>query len=263
VQLGQASPDESEDFLLVEDSEIHSLGDSGVGPTLRKPPITPPRRRTGRTPPPREEPPEDSGLEIEIVEDESASSFDAVKLLHSDSSIVEPAESDVEAFLTPNRKKARQEAQHKPDDKHAIESWVGRKRSWAESGIGPAQLADAEQPVDFRLRLQLGDAGKLAVGTPVRVAGIDVGMVTDLNWVAVGGQLKAEALLNIQQRLGDVLRDDFQVAIQDPDQSPVIVIVSPGNSDKRIKNGQVVAINAAGGSEIVDEVVDDEDDETI
>lgn len=250
--------DESEDFLLVQDSEIHSLSDSGVGPAIKKPP-------------PVEIPDaaEDSGLELELVDDDqSGSSFDAVKLLHSDSSIVEPADdSDVEAYLTPARKKSRQEAerkhQKKPDDKHAIDSWVGRKRSWEESGIGQAQLKEADQPADFRLRLQLEDAGKLAVGTPVRVAGIDVGMVTDLNWVAAGGQLRAEALLNIQQRLGEVLRDDFQISIQDPEKSPVVVIGSPGSSSTRIKNGQVVAINAAGESEIVQEAVEDEDDETL
>jgi hypothetical protein len=196
--------DLSEDFLLVEDSFSGELQDSGVGKAAKLSDHTP-----------------DLTFDSAIV-DPDASSFDAVRLL------TRTAPPD----KNPRGKPAE-------DDSKPVISFVMEGEAWERSGIGKEQLSDKQQPTDFLLRLQLPDAGKLKVGTPVRVAGIEVGMVTDLNWVATGGHLRAEALLNIQKKLGEVLRDDFKIrVVETPDIS--VLIETPGISEKRLTHGQVV-----------------------
>ena len=143
--------------------------------------------------------------------------------------------------------KLRASAAAPPDDdtKDIQYSSVFQGRAWEKSGIGLSDLNDRKQPSGFHLKLRLDSAGKIQVGTPVLVAGIEVGMVESLNWVAVEGALKAEALLSIQKRLGEVLREDLALVIQDAAEVS-IVIQSPGTSEKRLKNGHVVSIKAPG-----------------
>jgi hypothetical protein len=186
------SLDLSEDFLLVEDSYSGELQDSGVARAAKLSDHTP-----------------DLTFDSAIV-DPDASSFDAVRLL---------------TRTTPPDKNPR--GKPAEDDSKPVLSFVMEGEAWERSGIGKEQLSDKQQPADFMLRLQLPDAGKLKVGTPVRVAGIEVGMVTDLNWVATGGHLRAEALLNIQKKLGEVLRDDFRIrVVETPD--ICVLIETPG-----------------------------------
>lgn len=207
VQMASSIDGESADMALtLEDSEDFVLEDSGVSARARL---------TDRS--------IDESLDAAIVE-ASSDSFDAVKLLTGASQ--------------PPDKNPR--GGPREDDGKQVISFVLPSKEWGNSGVQADQLRESKQPTDFLLRLQLPDAGKIRVGTPVRVAGIDVGMVTDLNWVATGGQLRAEALLNIQKRLGEVLRDDCQIGVQESDGAIVIVIENPGSNDKHLQNGQVI-----------------------
>jgi|GEM_PF-686350 len=193
--------------LSLEDSEDFVLQDSGVS------------KRAKLT-----DQAIDESLDQAII-DASTSSFDAVKLLTGG-----------------NRKPPDMNSRGaaRDDDGKQVISFVLSGKEWENSGVHADQLRESKQPTDYLLRLQLPDAGKIRVGTPVRVAGIDVGMVTDLNWVATGGQLRAEALLNIQKRLGEVLRDDCRINVQEIQDTIVIVIESPGTTDKHLENGQVL-----------------------
>jgi hypothetical protein len=206
VQMASSIDDSVDMALTIEDSEDFLLDDSGVSSraTLTNRSI-------------------DESLDAAIVE-ASSDSFDAVKLLTG-------------ASKPPDR---NPRGAPREDDGKQVISFVLPSKEWGNSGVQADQLRESKQPTDFLLRLQLPDAGKIRVGTPVRVAGIDVGMVTDLNWVATGGHLRAEALLNIQKRLGEVLRDDCRIGVQESGDAVAIIIESPGVNDKHLEHGQVM-----------------------
>ncbi|MEK6238113.1 MAG: FHA domain-containing protein [Planctomycetales bacterium] len=108
-----------------------------------------------------------------------------------------------------------------------------------QQGPPGGMSAGAQDVQGFAIRLQLADAGRIEVGTPVQVAGIEVGYVYNLTWAEADGELRAEALLIVQENLGNVLREDVRVEVQDRHENPLIVIGSPGKG-KLLSPDQVV-----------------------
>jgi len=93
----------------------------------------------------------------------------------------------------------------------------------------------------LRVRLHLADAGQIMIGTPVRVAGVEVGYVYNLTWTEVEGELRAEVLLIVQENLANVLKEDVKIELQEYQGAAAVVVRSPGNSRKLITPGQIVA----------------------
>lgn len=102
----------------------------------------------------------------------------------------------------------------------------------------PTRGDSSEEP-QFPLRLRLTDAGSITKGTPVRAAGVQVGLVKDVSWAEADGELFAEAQLKVQQRLAAVLRSDARVSIQQHDGKAVVMIESPGRQGPHAKPGQL------------------------
>lgn len=106
----------------------------------------------------------------------------------------------------------------------------------------------------FPIRLQMTDAGKVEIGTAVHVAGIEVGYVYNLTWAQAGEELRAEALLIVQENLGSVLRQDVRIEIHSLHQEPIVVIRSPGASKRLLSPDQVVLAHDQTPSEALHSV---------
>jgi phospholipid/cholesterol/gamma-HCH transport system substrate-binding protein len=104
------------------------------------------------------------------------------------------------------------------------------------AGDGPGFLTSRRQvEVDFR------DGQGIRPGSPVRIAGIDAGRVTDVTLAEVEGSLKARVTIAVPVDLADKLKQDVKITIQASltGQSR-INIVSSGKSTVGLVAGQVV-----------------------
>lgn len=109
--------------------------------------------------------------------------------------------------------------------------------SQSAANIPPVPAPPASD--DFQFLIQFENAGDIQPGTAIRAAGRDAGVVKDLKYVMVGGQLKAQALASVSKQLAPHLRDDMNVAIQQSGLSLVVEVLSPGQG-KPIVAGQLV-----------------------
>ncbi|QGJ71108.1 Hypothetical protein PBC10988_28110 [Planctomycetales bacterium 10988] len=108
----------------------------------------------------------------------------------------------------------------------------------------PGEVIPPDPSYQFSIRLQMMDAGKLALGTPVRVAGITVGRVSQLNWVEIRGEFRVEVRLEVQTSLGGILKEDARLEVRNPYESPIVVVLSPGSSAEALEeNGVVMPID--------------------
>lgn len=101
---------------------------------------------------------------------------------------------------------------------------------------GPGFLA-RRQSIDIVFR----DGQGIRTGSPVRVAGIDVGRVSEVDLVPVDGQLRARVRITVPKSLAGRLRQDLKVTIQASLTGQCVVsIVESGRSEQALVPGQVV-----------------------
>jgi|GEM_PF-6022829 len=128
--------------------------------------------------------------------------------------------------------------------------------SQSAANIPPVPAAAASD--DFQFLIQFENAGDIQPGTAIRAAGRDAGVVKDLKYVMVGGQLKAQALASVSKQLAPHLRDDMNVAIQQSGLSLVVEVLSPGQGNPIVAGQMVTAYGIQAEYGGLADLVDDD-----
>jgi len=107
---------------------------------------------------------------------------------------------------------------------------------FAMASSGPGFLV-AQRTID----VVFNDGQGIRVGSPVRIAGIDAGRVTDIQLAEIEGTLRARLKLSLPVHLAKKLRQDVKVTIQESlAGSSRVNIVSSGKSAVALVPGQVI-----------------------